>query len=251
MRQRRYCGVLWLAVLALTACGGTTPASEATPDVDVRGSDGGFEDVAIVFPELPTDPDGLSDALEVPDTPDSTDVGPDIPWTPSPCQAHSDCDDGFCVEIVAGSGEFFCAPTCIEECPGDWLCKAIHLDGPDLVSICLPGDGCHGAADGTPCNGPDPCKAYACHEGFCVGEAIELDLTPDGHDDDCDGKVDEDVYVGFRLLGGRFSAGPGTLVGGGWTLSGAVSTTGYTHPSSGEGFVLTPGGFASGPGGAL
>lgn len=59
-------------------------------------------------------------------------------WEPQPCQSHDDCDEGFCVEFPPGGGDFFCAPPCIEECPGDWVCKSVYLEGPDPVSVCLP-----------------------------------------------------------------------------------------------------------------
>jgi hypothetical protein len=226
-------------VVALGACGGGAGTPSEAPDLDTFEARGESER-PVVCPDVPP-PEDVPDL--VPDGGDGIpgELPPDAVWEPQPCQSHSDCDDGFCVEIVAGSGEFFCAPTCIEECPGDWLCKAVHLDGPDLVSICLPGDGCPEAPDGTPCIGSDPCKEYACQNGFCVGTPVELDLVQDGVDNDCDGKIDEDAYLGFRLLGGSFGGGPGAPSGAGWTLTGVVSATGFAGASTADGVVLIPG----------
>jgi len=59
-------------------------------------------------------------------------------WTPKPCQSHDDCPGGYCVEAVPESEEYVCTVTCIEECPLDWVCKSVFIQGPDPVSVCLP-----------------------------------------------------------------------------------------------------------------
>jgi len=240
---------LLIVVLAgcLTACGGGSKTAPENLDADAPGelTD---EDGRVRLPDVHIETDRVVDPADSFDY-HPLELPPDVRWEPQPCQSHSDCEDGFCVEVVAGTGEFYCAPTCIEECPGDWLCKAVHLDGPDLVSICLPGDGCLEAADGAPCNGSDPCKEYFCVDGFCVGTEVELDLIQDGKDNDCDGKTDEDVYLGFRLLGGTFGGGFGKPSGGGWTLTGTVSVSGYSGTATAAGLTLTPGAPTGSPGG--
>jgi hypothetical protein len=239
--MRKLLSILWLIIpmAILCSCGGKTGTVNEQPDLELTDVER-MVDLPVVFPDVNVPEDILKDGLEVDGT-EINDMVPDLPWEPQPCQSHSDCEDGFCVEIVAGSGEFFCAPTCIEECPGDWLCKAIFIDGSDPVSICLPGDGCQGVVDGTLCNGSDPCKKYSCDDGFCVGTKVEFDLIPDGVDEDCDGQTDEDAYLGFRLLGGSFECGSGKPSGGGWTLTGTVSASGYAGVSSSDGVSLIPG----------
>jgi len=59
-------------------------------------------------------------------------------WKPVACESHDDCPEGYCVELEPGSGETFCTVTCVEECPLDWVCKSVFVDGPDPVSLCLP-----------------------------------------------------------------------------------------------------------------
>ncbi len=59
-------------------------------------------------------------------------------WKPIPCESHEDCPEGYCVELEPGTGETFCTVTCVEECPLDWVCKSVFVDGPDPISLCLP-----------------------------------------------------------------------------------------------------------------
>ncbi len=230
---------LFVLIAAQWACGGGAGTVEPDAGQDLRETHE-EADLPVILPDSRELEDGLSDGHTELDS-GLEEVAPEVIWEPEPCQSHADCEDGFCVEVVAGSGQFLCAPTCIEECPGDWLCKAIHLDGPDLVSICLPGDGCLGAPEGAPCNGPDPCLDYVCEAGFCVGTPVQLDVIPDGIDEDCDGQIDEDVYLGFRFLGGTFGAGSGIQSGGGWTLAGTAALSGYVGTSSSVEMTVIPG----------
>jgi len=144
MEWTRGSGVWLLPVfMLLAACGGgggDTVETDAPATVDVPG-DSVTDTIAEDFIIGPSD--GTSDG-PVPDA--APDVIPDAPedvmaWQPTPCQSNDDCDDGFCLEVVPGSGEFYCAPTCIEECPGDWVCKMVSVGGPDPVSVCLPPGG--------------------------------------------------------------------------------------------------------------
>lgn len=202
------------AVLAAGACstGGRTggdDALDALPDADLPDAP---PDAPPVFPETAPDEPGPRDLFPDlgadPGMPDGFEV-----WQPQPCKSHADCGDGYCVELVPGSAQFFCVPTCIDECPLDWVCKAVYLDGPDPVSICLPPGG--------------PCA--------------EQDLHQDGLDEDCDGLTDEDVYMGVTLWGWTFGSGRATSLGAGMVLSAKLSAPPYFAVSSGGDFVLVSG----------
>lgn len=200
--------VWWLC----TACGTAdmTHPGDAGPDAQTVPDADAPPDTQPVFPDLQTT--DLS-----PDQPDytQTDVCCDVstPWEPSPCQSHNDCEDGFCLELEAEGSQFFCVPTCIEECPLDWVCKAVYLDGPDPVSVCLPPT-----------------------EQTC----LEQDLLFDGVDEDCDGLTDEDVALGFRLLSGRFGSG-GTVAGAAENQMTIGSGNPFSGISTGGDFVLSAG----------
>ena len=55
----------------------------------------------------------------------------------APCDAHSDCISGWCVE--SGEGKV-CTTPCIEECPDGWMCEAVAGPTPDVVFLCVPDD---------------------------------------------------------------------------------------------------------------
>ncbi len=128
---------------------------------------------------------------------DGTDLGNDA-WQPQPCQTHDDCQGGFCVEFPPAAGTFYCAETCIEECPAGLVCKSIFIDGPDPVSVCLPAQDltcavCKETADclyaGTLCikgaNGYGYC-ALVCEPGGLCPDGTECGKAalPDGGDGD-------------------------------------------------------------------
>lgn len=200
--------VPWLAA----GCGsaGSTPTPDVAPDssapVDLRIG----TDIVPVFPDL-------ADELTADLMPDygSPDLCCDIvtPWQPQPCQSHQDCEDGFCIELEVGSGQFYCAPTCIEECPLDWVCKAVYLDGPDPVSVCLP-----------PTHAP----------------CLDLDLLFDGIDEDCDGETDEDILLGLTLVTGAWRTG-GSLATAPDTKLQTDSGNTFSGLSAGGDFVLSAG----------
>jgi len=103
---------------------------EQGEDLDVKHDwhftkdDHGQDDVDLIFPDVPDK--------------DEEEVGPDV-WAPEPCKSHDDCNgEGMCIELSPGSGKFVCAPFCVEECPSDWECKSVYVDGPDPSSLCFP-----------------------------------------------------------------------------------------------------------------
>lgn len=139
-KGRAWGGILPLAVLWVACSGGSGSTlgprdvdagkDQLPEDVHITNQDGGVDLLMPDFrgkdvPEVKVDGEGELDA--------SGEV-----WNPQPCQSHEDCADGYCVELVPGSGEYFCTPSCMEECPLDWACKSVFIDGPDAVSICLP-----------------------------------------------------------------------------------------------------------------
>jgi len=170
----------------------------------------GKADVTLIFPDVDAGFPDSADAIGLDADAHSEQV--DV-WTPAPCKSHKDCLDGFCVELTPGSGEFFCVPLCIEECPLDWACKAIYIDGPDPVSVCLPPGG--------------PCE--------------EQDLLADGKDEDCDGETDEDVPLGALLRSYLFGSGGGTAAGSGLVLRSKLCAPAIWGTSKGGGLVLRPG----------
>jgi hypothetical protein len=148
------------ALLCVTGCKSKSKTVEKTDlkDVlkpeDVAEADV-IEEVQIISPDIPLLPDNVPDFTKPQDAlPDFTkpqdadedglpgdvlpqDVEPDV-WAPQTCQSHEDCDNGLCIEVSPGSGKFVCAPYCLEECPQDWECKSVYVDGPDPISLCFP-----------------------------------------------------------------------------------------------------------------
>jgi hypothetical protein len=125
---------------ALVPDGGKDAADGTVIPVDVKdvAEDQGFE----FHTKDDHTPDVTGDvSLDLPDgsTPDQhTDTPADV-WAPDPCKSHEDCKgEGMCVELSPGSGKFVCAPFCLEECPLDWECKSVYVDGPDPTSLCFP-----------------------------------------------------------------------------------------------------------------
>ncbi len=117
---------------ALEGDGGLSDALDAQGDAHIAKPELVEPEDQLVFPDGET-PDGKGDA---------GDALPDIPvdiWTAQDCQSHEDCEgEGMCVEVAPGSGQTVCAPFCVEECPGEWECKSVYVDGPDPISLCFP-----------------------------------------------------------------------------------------------------------------
>lgn len=64
-------------------------------------------------------------------------AGADV-WTPTPCAENSDCASDYCLQVNPATGESFCTEPCVEDCPGNWECKLVYFNPPDLVSLCVP-----------------------------------------------------------------------------------------------------------------
>ena len=77
--------------------------------------------------------------------------GPDGDFSPGPCEQHSDCDTGYCVNL-RGRPEKVCRTLCLAEsdCPGGMSCISVSFllydrgnDDPeddirDTVNVCYP-----------------------------------------------------------------------------------------------------------------
>jgi hypothetical protein len=150
MRTGYFGGVTVLLVLLMSACSGSGGTSVGSNDIAEDTAIVDARDTASEVVIMPSDVNEVDAPLFPQDTLDLSelDVGDvaadaeldlhsDI-WVPQDCQSHDDCDDGMCVEVSPGSGQTLCAPFCMEECPGDWVCKSIYVDGPDPVSLCFP-----------------------------------------------------------------------------------------------------------------
>jgi len=128
---------------------------------------------------------------------------------PTPCKTHADCEGiGLCVQVTPGSGTYVCAPYCQEECPADWECKSVAVDGPDPVSLCLPPveTRCQGCSKDSECLFPGAlCIKGSGTVGYC-GRLCDPD------EDDCpDGFVcDMAKDKNGKPLGNQCMATPGT-----------------------------------------
>lgn len=139
-----YVGVIFLAAAcgSKSAPGGGEVSLDDVGEVSPDGRGGGG-DVHIVPGDIKEREDAPwfdvpADELVVPSEMTTKEVAPDV-WVPQECQSHEDCEAiGMCVEVSPGSGQMVCAPYCMEECPADWECKSIYVDGPDPVSLCVP-----------------------------------------------------------------------------------------------------------------
>ena len=145
------CLLFTLALFAPTGCKNKSQANKTldiTADQRRADKDSTAEirfsknDVVEVKDDEISFPTDVADVPEKPQDVTSDKVAKDSDsdtWTPTACASHEDCGGmGLCVEISPGTSEYVCAPHCVEECPLDWLCKSLYVDGPDPVSLCFP-----------------------------------------------------------------------------------------------------------------
>ena len=131
------------------------------------------------------------------------------------CVGNDDCDSGYCVDTPDGRQ---CSKTCVEDCPGGWLCVGVTGSSGDLSYVCVPphvtlcrpcekdGDcqqlgaeiGTHrclpltadegslvGSFCGHDCSGGQPCPdGYSCAEVEVAGSTIKQ-CRPDNNTCSC------------------------------------------------------------------
>src|SRR5204863_8823551 len=56
-----------------------------------------------------------------------------------PCQVHTDCVSGYCVEPAGGAGGQ-CSRTCNNDCPTGWDCLPVAFPE-GTVQVCVPATG--------------------------------------------------------------------------------------------------------------
>jgi hypothetical protein len=147
----------------------------------------------------------------------------------NPCDDGNKCTAGeLCV-----SGK--CVPGTLLTCPDD---DGNPCNGPK----CVPTTGeCinEPLEDGDTCQWSGACAAKACKGGMCVAVPLVSDGTVDlcdGLDNDCDGKVDENCYMEYTLVGGAWTSG--NAMSGDGTLR---SVLGYPPASPGTADSATDG----------
>ncbi len=177
------------------------------------------------------------------------------------CESDADCLFPGSLCISEGAAYGYCGRACsmaAPDCPEGFECRiATDGQGKELGEQCMPAGGCCEAGkyvscnDGNectqelchptlgcqnepvegPCLGDEPCTDYQCNNGECVGTPITVDATPDGVDDDCDGKTDEDAAANATVRGGTFGSCGGTWKAGKYAVTGVLSAPPYAGKS--------------------
>ena len=212
-----------IATLLLTACADDEPGIDVDADADAGGrpvgdvgtipeADGGTEDSSSeadaqpesdavqpdTTPSDTSEPDATPDAAEdvAPDAALDSAVEPDASGASlgSPCDVAGDCDSNLCVDTTGGAESGICSRPCetTDDCPTDYECYQLTLDGVAVLGVCLPGTYCSDPDDDGYGKGPG-CIAEDCEEGA-------PDIYPgapelcDGLDNDCN-ELDDDAVT--------------------------------------------------------
>ncbi len=166
-------------------------------------------------------------------------VSPCTGETDSSCVAGHECR---LAPVELNDGLFYCQPKA-QSCCVNGALSGCDDDNPCTEEYCGPALGClHRPQEGE-CTGPNPCMAYSCLEGECLGWPITDDPTFDGVDDDCDGSTDEDVWRQLKILHHNYGSGAGWMTGPGMKLWGVVNAPGYhgVIKDFNSGLMLRPG----------
>jgi hypothetical protein len=153
--------------------------------------DGGAEDIAAndVLDEAPDGDSGLA-------------IG-------QPCTDSDQCASNLCVDTTAGAEPGICSIACddLGDCPENFECYQLTLDGVAVLGVCLPDAYCSDPDDDGYGKGPG-CIAEDCDEDSSEINAGALELC-DNLDNDCDGETDE----GIEGLGAACDTGLAGLCG--------------------------------------
>ena len=86
----------------------------------------------------------------------------------APCDQNGECVSNYCVEAVGGVGGV-CTQTCNNDCPADWNCRQVTIDG-NPVSLCVPNAPqlCLACASDTECGGADAACLTIDGTGSCA-----------------------------------------------------------------------------------
>ncbi len=151
---------------------GVLPTADLLPLTDLTpGADSGTEDPLDVMPWVEDIPGEVDPACEA-----------GSGCFLDPCQGPDDCLSGLCFDHL---GDAACSTTCVEECPGGWLCQQIG-SGPDMsfacvspfTHLCRP---CHTSADCESATGvEDVCLDYGTAGSFC-GAPCQAGQCPAGY----------------------------------------------------------------------
>ena len=187
---------LILAGLLLVACGG----GDETPTALDTSDEVGLHDIPALpgdtMDETPTldagtvdsgtdaptdsDTDSASDGAEpdsdsTPDLPDADECERSVGCA---CEEHAECDSGWCVLRVDGSGS--CAEANCDACPDGWSCEWRQVIGGERGQICVPED----VRWCAPCASDAECGAGVClvlrDGGYCAPPCGADELCPAG-----------------------------------------------------------------------
>jgi hypothetical protein len=189
---------------------GEDGAADVVPDT-VDAVDGETSDVA---PDAAPDvaPDAQADSGPLDGGTDTTDAGLDAATglpIGDPCDESSECEDRLCVDTTGGVEPGICTRPCdtTDECPDDYECYQLSLDGVAVLGICLPNIYCSDSDGDGYGKGPG-CIAEDCDE---TSELVNpgASETCDNLDNNCNGDIDEEITG----LSGTCSTGLAGLCG--------------------------------------
>jgi len=206
-------GAALLLLFGLWGCGDSL---SGTPGKEVAGDESAQDAEVAIVGEVVFADTGSRDACDAVEVAFRGGESREEAWTPTPCTNNTDCESGYCLQVDALTGESVCTQPCVEDCPGDWECKLVYFDPPDLSSLCVP-------------------------PGSCVPSSVEGDFSLDGKDDDCDGVTDEDALVSLSVAGRVWANGWVSGQGGGYSVDGALGSVTFEGETSDGVFVIRSG----------
>ncbi len=202
--------IVLLVMASVHGCGDNPGGSNSTAPDDVsNGAD---------TPTIPVADATGSDinTIDVMDTTvgdaDAVDGDDAVADTGEPCTIDDECEQGVCLDLVAGDAPGICTLPCSGEsdCPPDFDCVLLSNSGQDAVQLCVPVNYCADADNDQFGLGPG-CLGQDCNDED-PGVNLSADELCDGLDNDCDGRVDDNPVDVGRPCETGFGGGcnPGT-----------------------------------------